>query len=103
MLLLLLLYYCYYWFIQQPVSYTHLDVYKRQAINNHTRLNTILNSNDQVNVEESEGDLLGKLPSVYGMEIFTFKTKIMAFRGKDSVRSKTIVNGPSIEQVSHFR
>lgn len=58
--------------------------------------------NEQVIIQESESDLqrlaylLGKLVSEYDMEISTVKTKMMAFRRKRPIRSKTIINGEQL-------
>jgi hypothetical protein len=45
---------------------------------------------------------LGTVTSKNGLKISTSKTKTMAFKGRDPVRSKIIVNNNAIEQINTF-
>ena len=71
-------------------------------------LNTILYADDQVIIQSSEDDLqksvflLKNIGKEYNMKISTRKTKVMAFAGKDPVRSKIVLDNRILEQVSHF-
>ena len=38
----------------------------------------------------------------YTMKISTIKTKLMAFRGKERIRTKIMISDRILEQVSHF-
>lgn len=46
---------------------------------------------------------LVKLVSKYSMEILTVKTKVPDFAGTNTVRSKTIINYTTSEQIIHFQ
>lgn len=75
---------------------------------NNKQLETMLFADDQVILAEDEDELqrsMFKLENIarrYGMKISTQKTKTMAFRGKEAVRSKIVINRKIIEQVSSF-
>ena len=45
---------------------------------------------------------LETIANEYSLEISAQKTKIMAFKGKNPVRSKIMVYGHPVEQISHF-
>ena len=58
----------------------------------------------QVIVVDSE-DALHKLEtatSKYGLKISTSKTKTVAFKGRDTVRNKIVINDNIIEQINTF-
>lgn len=71
-------------------------------------LNSILYADDQVLIAETEDELqlniykLSKIARYYNCEISTSKTHIMAFCGKDPVRSKIVVENQVLNQVSNF-
>lgn len=77
-------------------------------IESNTPLNTLLYADDQIIIQETEDNLqravyrLSQNAIFYNLTISANKTKIMAFKGKNPVRSKIIVNGNILEQVSHF-
>lgn len=72
-------------------------------------LETILFADDQVILAENEDDLqrnvykLEKVTKMFDMKISSAKTKTLAFRGKEPVRSKIVINGKIIEQVRNFK
>jgi hypothetical protein len=54
-------------------------------------------------LSRSEDDLnLNNVVEEFFIEINTVKTKIMAFRGKEPVRSKIYINNKVLEQVHAF-
>jgi hypothetical protein len=71
-------------------------------------LDTLLFADDQVIVAQNEDELqravnnLQVTASEFNMSISTEKTKIMAFAGKEPLRSKICVNGKILEQVDTF-
>ena len=72
-------------------------------------VNTLLFEDDQIIIQPTENDLqlsmhqLSQICGTYNFKISAMKTKVMAFLGKDPVRSKIVLNDKPIEQVSHFR
>lgn len=78
-------------------------------LKNGKRLETVLFADDQVIVAENENDLqrsvysLEKVMAKYDMTISSKKTKTIAFKGKDPIRSKIVINGKIVEQVNTFR
>ena len=68
-----------------PVSYTHLDVYKRQE------------SDLQKSVFK-----LHQICKQYNMKISTIKTNVMAFRGKQPIKTEIMIIDQIVEQVSQF-
>ena len=65
-------------------------------------------ANDQI-VLQSNGDdfpksiyLLEKLNLDYNMKISISKSKSLAFKGKDAVRTKLVIINKPIEQIQHF-
>jgi hypothetical protein len=77
-------------------------------LNDRICINTMLSADDQVILQESESDLqmsvykLHQLYSEYNMKISLTKTKTLAFHVKQSVRTKTIIDNYTLEQVTHF-
>ena len=71
-------------------------------------INTLLFADDQVILHETEDNLqfsifqLDKICNEYGLRISTAKSKVMAFKGKDPVRTKIVVRDCILEQVSTF-
>ena len=71
-------------------------------------LNTLLFADNQVVIQDSEDKLqksvyiLNQISKDYNFKISTDKTKIMAFKGKHLVRSKTEIHGSILEQVKQF-
>ena len=70
---------------------------------------TMLFADDQVLIASSENELqlatykLNQIIEKYNMKISINKTKVLAFKGKENVRSKIIINDKPIEQVSSFK
>jgi hypothetical protein len=81
---------------------------KGLKISRNTEIKTLLLADDQVIMAESENLLqksvhkLEKITSKYGLTISTNKTKTMAFRGRDPIRSKIVMNNKIIEQIHTF-
>jgi hypothetical protein len=77
-------------------------------INGSMILDTLLFADDQVLSAPSEDELqqaiynLQKTVSDFDMSISIEKTKIMAFSGKDPVRSKICISNKTLEQVNTF-
>jgi hypothetical protein len=72
-------------------------------------INTMLFADDQFIIQPTEDDLqrsifkLQTICSEFNFKISTSKTKVMAFLGKEPLRTKIELNGKPIEQVSHFK
>ena len=72
------------------------------------KLNTFLFADDQVIISNTEDNLqkaifkLNNLITEYGLSISTNKTKTMAFKGLEPLRSKIVINNQIIEQVNIF-
>jgi len=70
--------------------------------------NTFLSTDDQVIIQDSEGKLqksvytLNQMSKDNNLKISTDKTKMMAFKGKQLVRSKIEIDGSIFEQVRQF-
>ena len=77
-------------------------------INKNTLFNIILYADDIALVFEKEDDLqrgiyqLNMICKTFDMNISTQKTKVMAFSGKQHIRTKIVVNNQTLEQVNHF-
>lgn len=73
-----------------------------------TNLNSLIYADDLTIIQNNEDDLqrsiyrLKILCEDYNLKISKDKTKIMAFEGKETVRSKIIIDNKTLEQVSHF-
>jgi hypothetical protein len=78
------------------------------SINKSVILDTLLFADYQVLIVSSEDELqwaiysLEKTVSDFDMSVSIEKTKIMAFSGKDPVRSKICINNKTLEQVNTF-
>ena len=68
----------------------------------------LLFANDQVIIPNTEDNLqkaaykLNKIIPEHGLTIPVQKTKLMAFRGQDPVRSKIVIDNKNIEEVNSF-
>jgi hypothetical protein len=77
-------------------------------ISNDTKLNTILFAEDQVVIANSEDNLQRGLHALhetvqsFGMKNSHQKTKIMAFKGTEPIRSKIVIDNMILEQVNTF-
>jgi hypothetical protein len=77
-------------------------------INQTFNMDTMLFADDQVLTAKSESDLqysvhnLNKIAAKYFLEINIQKTKVMAFKGQEPVRSKVCINNKILEQVNTF-
>jgi hypothetical protein len=77
-------------------------------MSNDTKLNTILFADDQVVIANSEDNLQRGLHALYqtvqtfGTKISYQKTKIMAFKGTEPIRSKIVIDNVISEQVNTF-
>jgi hypothetical protein len=76
--------------------------------NRNFNMDTVLFADDQVLIAKSESDLqysvhnLNKIAAKYSLEINIEKTKVMAFKGREPVRSKICINNKTLEQVNAF-
>lgn len=77
-------------------------------LNRQKYLMTILFADDQALIASDEDTLqravydLSRMTEKYNLMISTEKTKVMAFSGNETVRSKIIINNKPIEQVKTF-
>jgi hypothetical protein len=75
-------------------------------MSNDTKLNTILFADDQVVIANSEDNLqrvfhaLHQTVRTFGVKISHQKTKIMAFKGTEPIRSKIVIDNRILEQVN---
>jgi predicted DNA-binding protein (UPF0278 family) len=90
------------------MSYRWQKDFQHNILKPKLKLNTVLFTDDQVIIAENEENLqkamhkLIKIIKEYNLTISTKKTKVMAFTGKHTVRSKIIIYDTLIEQVNHF-
>jgi hypothetical protein len=72
------------------------------------QLSTLLFADDQVIIADTEDNLqkaahkLNRLITEYGLTISVQKTKSMAFKGRDPVRTKIVIDNKTVEQVKSF-
>jgi len=65
-------------------------------------------ADDQVVIADAEDNLkkaahkLNRIITEYGLTISVQKTKSMAFKGRDPVRTKIVINNKIIEQINMF-
>jgi hypothetical protein len=77
-------------------------------MSNDRKLNTILFADDQVVIANSEDNLqrglhaLHQTVQTFGMKISHQRSNIMAFKGTEPIRSKTIINNMILGQVNTF-
>ena len=68
----------------------------------------MLFADDQVVIADTEDNLqkaphkLNRIITEYGLTISVQKTKSMAFKGRDPVRTKTVIDNKIIEQATMF-
>jgi hypothetical protein len=95
-------------YINEIISKWNTDNVKGIQITRNKEIKTLLFADDQVLIAESEILLqksvhkLENIASKYGLTISTNKTKTMAFRGRDHIRSKIVINNKIREQVNTF-
>jgi len=71
-------------------------------------LSTLLLADDQVTIADTEDNLqkavhtLNQIITEYGLTISVQKTKRMAFKGRDPVRTKIAIDNKIIEKVNLF-
>jgi hypothetical protein len=69
----------------------------------------LLFADDQVIIADTEDNLhkavhkLNQLITEYGLTISVQKTKSISFKGRDPVRTKTVIDNKIIEQVKSFK
>jgi len=72
------------------------------------QLSTLLFADDQVIIADTEDSLqkaahkLNQILTEYGLTISVQKTKSMAFKGRDPVRTKIVINNKIMEKVNLF-
>jgi hypothetical protein len=72
------------------------------------QLSRVLFAEDQVIIADREDNLqktahtLNQIITEYGLTLSVQKTKSMAFRGRDPVRTKIVIDNEIIEQVNSF-
>ena len=77
-------------------------------LSKNQQLSTLLFADDQVIIADREDNLqraahkLNQIITEYGLTISVQKTKSMAFRGRDPVRTKIVIDNKIIEQVNLF-
>ena len=77
-------------------------------LSKNQQLSTLLSANDQVIIGDTEENLqkavhkLNQIITEYGLTISVQKTKWMAFKGRDPVRTKTVIDNKIIEQINSF-
>jgi len=77
-------------------------------LSKNQQLSALLFADDQVITADREDNLqsaahkLNQIITEYGLTISVQKTKSMAFRGRDPVRTKTVIDNKIIEQVNSF-
>jgi len=77
-------------------------------LSKNQQLSTLLFADDQVVIADTEDNLqkaahkLNCLITQYGLTISVQKTKSMAFKGRDPVRTKIVIDNKIIEQVNMF-
>lgn len=84
-----------------------MDLKKHFKIGN-TSLDTLLFADDQVLISSSENDAqralfnLSNISRNFNLNISTKKTKVLAFRGAETIRAKIVLEGKTIEQINSF-
>ena len=77
-------------------------------LSKNQQLSTLLFADDQVVIADMEDNLqkaahkLDQIITEYGLTISVQKTKSMAFKGRDPVRTKIVIDNKIIEQVKMF-
>lgn len=95
-------------YINEIISEWKLEDIKGIKILRNKNIQTILYADDQVVIADSEDTLqksvykLQLITEKYGLKISSNKTKTMAFKGRDPIRSKIVINNNTIEQINTF-
>jgi TusA-related sulfurtransferase len=97
------------------IPYVNKIVQKRKVtrhdnipINRDVNIDTMLFADDQLLLAKSEDDLqysvhnLNKIASEFSMEINAEKSRVMAFRGMEPIRSKICINNKTLKQQNMF-
>jgi len=77
-------------------------------LSKNQQLSTLLFEDDQVIIADTEDNLqksahkLNQIITEYGLTVSLEKTKSMAFKGRDPVRTKIVIDNKIIEQVNLF-
>jgi hypothetical protein len=77
-------------------------------LSKNQQLSTLLFADDQVIIADTEDNLqrarhkLNQIITQYGLTISVQKTKSMAFRRRDPVRTKIVIDNKIIEKVNSF-
>ena len=84
------------------------EIHTGITINENCLIGCLLFADDLIILQNSEDDLqravykLSNLCQKYKLRISAQKTKVMAFKGKEPVRSKIVLNNGTLEQLSNF-
>jgi hypothetical protein len=93
-------------YINEILSEWNTDNIQETQLTRNKEIKTLLFADDQVITAESETILqksTHRLESIllkYGLKISISKTKTFAFRGRDCIRSKIVINNKIIEQIN---
>ena len=77
-------------------------------LSKNQQLSSLLFADDQVIIADTEDNLqkaaykLNQIITEYGLTISVQKTKSMAFKGQDPVRTKIVIDNKIVEQVNSF-
>jgi len=81
---------------------------RNQTFKKPAQLSTLLFADDQVTTADTEDNLqkaahkLNQIITEYGLSMSVQKTKSMAFKGRDPLRTKIVIDNEIIEQVKLF-
>jgi hypothetical protein len=81
----------------------------RIKLSKNQHLSSLLFADDQIIIADTEDNLqkaahkLNRLITEYGLTISVQKTKSMAFKGRDPVRTTILIDNKIIEQVKSFK
>lgn len=94
-------------YIDEIVTKWQMDIKEHFKINNKL-LDTLLFADDQVLISSSENGAqralfqLSNISKHFNLNISINKTKVLAFRGADTIRAKIVLEGKPIEQIHCF-
>jgi len=77
-------------------------------LSKNQQLSTLLFADDQVIIVDAEDNVqkaahkLNQTVTEYGLTISAQKTKLMAFKGRDPVRTKIVIDNKIVEQLNSF-
>ena len=100
-------YYYYYYHHHHHHHHHHISVMELGHLFTRSGL-TLLFADDQVIIADREDNLqraahkLNQIITEYGLTTSVQKTKLMAFRGRDPVRTKIVIDNKIIEQANSF-